>query len=82
MPIRSIEDVDDEDSKGLLCLAQLPVLKPAGAFQIVAAMPDLVRQRLVRGLAREELPYPTYEVGGGGLADQLAPQEELGTLLQ
>lgn len=47
MPVRSFEDVDGGDAKGLFGLADLPVLEPAVAFQVVAEPADLIRQRFV-----------------------------------
>ena len=61
MPVPSFEDVDGGDAKGLFGLADLPVLDPAVAFQVVAEPAGLIRQRFVRRLAREETAHPPHE---------------------
>ena len=59
MPVCSLEEVDEVDPEGLFGLAHLPILASTVALQLLAEPAYLVRQRLVRGRARQESADPS-----------------------
>lgn len=82
MPVGSLQEVDEVDTEGLLCLAQLPVLASAAPFQLVAEPAHLVHQGLVGGVAREEPAHPAHAIRRRLVPDQLGFEDELPELLQ
>ena len=55
MPVGSLEEVDEVNAERLFGLAHLPLLTLTAALQCFAEPAHLVRQRVVRRRAREEL---------------------------
>ncbi len=82
VPVCSMEEVHEVDTKGLFSLAHLPVLAAAVPLQFVAEVARLVHERLLRGGARQEPADPAHEVRRGPLSGQLGLEQELPELLQ
>lgn len=75
------QEVHEVDPYCLFRLANLPV-RAAAAFQLFREPAGLVRQRLVRGGARQETPDPTDAVRGRSFFDQPRLQQEFAELLK
>ena len=81
MPVGSLEEVDEVDPEGLLGLTHLPVGTSAVSFQILTVRTDLVCQRPIDGLARQESAHSAHAVRGGLLLHQLRLHDKFAKLL-
>jgi hypothetical protein len=82
MPFSSLEKVHEVDVEGMIRLTYLPILDAAGPLKFLTESPNLIRQRLGRGRARQKPSDPSYAVRGGRRPHHLGLEQELAELLE